>query len=170
VSAESTLQFALRPYLPADAPALAAIFRASIEDLTAGDYDDAQRRVWAAVADDEDAFAGKLAAQLAIVATHGGTPVGFASLKSPTEIDFMYVHPGAAGQGAGSMLCDALEKLAAARGARRLAVDVSDTARAFFEGRGFTAQRRNTVEMDGVWLANTTMEKRLPPPAAGQHQ
>ena len=38
------------------------------------------------------------------------------------------------------MLCDALEKLAAARGAKELTVDASDTARGFFEQRGYTAQ------------------------------
>ena len=36
----------------------------------------------------------------------------------------LYVHPAAAGQGVGTMLVDALEKLAAARGAKRLTADV----------------------------------------------
>jgi putative acetyltransferase len=71
------------------------------------------------------------------------------------------VHPGLSGQGAGTMLVDALEKLAAARGAKRLTADVSDTAQDFFKKRGFTAQQRNTVLRGGEWLANTTMEKQL---------
>ena len=41
---------ALRPFLPADTPILAAIFVASIEELTADDYSEAQRAAWAAVA------------------------------------------------------------------------------------------------------------------------
>ena len=57
----------------------------------------------------------------------------------------LYVHPAAAGQGAGAMLRDALEKLAAARGSKELTVDASDTARGFFERRGFVAKTRNTV-------------------------
>ena len=73
----------------------------------------------------------------------------------------LYVHPAAAGQGAGTMLCDALEKLAAARGSKELTVDASDTARGFFEKRGFKAQQRNTVSLAGEWLANTTMSKSL---------
>jgi putative acetyltransferase len=73
----------------------------------------------------------------------------------------LYVHPAAAGQGAGAMLCDALEKLAVARGAKQLIVDASDTARGFFEKRGFTAKTRNTVTMGDEWLANTTMTKPL---------
>ena len=73
----------------------------------------------------------------------------------------LYVHPAAAGQGAGSMLCDALEKLAAARGAKEVAVEASDTASGFFEKRGYIAKSRNTVLRAGEWLANTTMTKPL---------
>jgi putative acetyltransferase len=73
----------------------------------------------------------------------------------------LYVHPAAAGQGAGGMLCDALEKLAAGRGTKELSVEASDTARSFFEKRGFTAKTRNTVFRAGEWLANTTMTKPL---------
>ena len=43
------------------------------------------------------------------------------------------------------MLYDAIEKLAAARGAAHLSVDASDTAREFFVHRGFAPQQRNTV-------------------------
>ena len=57
----------------------------------------------------------------------------------------LYVHPAAAGQGVGTMLFDALEKLAAARGSKELTVDASDTARGFFERRGFARSTRNTV-------------------------
>ena len=60
-----------------------------------------------------------------------GSPVGFASLANNETIDLLYVHPAVAGQGVGTMLVDALEKLAAARGAKRLTVDVSDTRAGF---------------------------------------
>jgi putative acetyltransferase len=59
------------------------------------------------------------------------------------------------------MLCDALERLAAARGTKKLTVDTSDTALGFFEKRGFTPQSRNTITLGGEWLANTTMVKPL---------
>jgi len=76
------------------------------------------------------------------------------------------VYPAASGQGAGNMLCEALEKLAAGRGTKELSVDASDTARGFFERRGFVAKTRNTVTVGGEWLANTTMVKALAAPAA----
>ncbi len=152
---------AMRPMLPEDVPLLAEIFRASIEELTAEDYSEAQQQAWAETADDLENFGARLAAQLTLVATFGGSAVGFASLADNARIDMLYVHPAAAGQGAGSMLCDALEKLGAARGTKALTVEASDTARGFFERRGFTAKTRNTVFRAGEWLANTTMIKQL---------
>jgi putative acetyltransferase len=47
------------------------------------------------------------------------------------------------------------------RAARSASRDVSDSAQDFFKNRGFTATQRNTVQLGGEWLANTTMEKAL---------
>jgi putative acetyltransferase len=152
---------ALRPMLPADVPLLAEIFRESIEELTADDYSEAQREAWASTADDEDAFGKRLVKQLTLVGTMEGSPVGFASLKEPETIDMLYVHPAAGEHGVATMLVDALEKLAAARGAGKLTADVSDSALEFFRKRGFVAQTRNSRPLGGEWLANTTMEKTL---------
>ena len=73
----------------------------------------------------------------------------------------VYVHPAAPGQGVGTMLVDALERLARSRGAARLTADVSDSAQDFFRRRGFSPRQRNSVPFGGEWLANTTMEKQL---------
>ena len=152
---------ALRPLLPADVPVLAAIFVAAVEELTGEDYSEAQQQAWASAADDEEAFGKRLAGQLTLVATLQNSPVGFASLRGADHIDLLYVHPSAVGQGVASMLCDALEKLAGARGAKSLSVDASDNAQEFFSKRGYVATRRNTVTINGEWLANTTMQKTL---------
>src|SRR5579883_260612 len=170
VSAEANPKFALRPYLPTDAALLAEIFRASIEELTGDDYSEAQRGVWAAVADDETAFGARLARELTLVATLSGAPVGFVSLKGADRLDLIYVHPAVAGQGAGAMLCDAVERIATSRGTPRLTTDASDTARGFFERRGYVAQQRNSVSFGDEWLANTTMEKRLAPKSGASGQ
>ena len=132
--------FALRPFLPADAPLLAEIFRASIEELTGDDYSEAQQQAWSAAADDEAAFAARLADELTLIAR----------------------------QGVGTMLLDAIERLMAGRGAALLTADVSDSARDFFATRGYQPQRRNTVSRGGEWLANTTMEKPLPAKRAAE--
>jgi putative acetyltransferase len=152
---------ALRPFLDEDTPVLAAIFVAAIEQLTGDDYSEEQQQAWASTADDEEQFGKRLAGALTLVATLQNSPVGFASLKGGNQIDMLYVHPGVAGQGVAAMLSDALEKLAGGRGAKALTVDASDNAVDFFAKRGYAARQRNTVTVNGEWLANTTMQKTL---------
>jgi putative acetyltransferase len=152
---------ALRPFLAADTPVLAAIFMAAIEQLTGDDYSEAQQEAWASAAADEEQFGERLASELTLIATLQNSPVGFAALKGADHIDMLYVHPSVVGQGVGSMLCDALEKLAGGRGAKALSVDASDNALEFFTKRGYVAKQRNTVTVNGEWLANTTMQKTL---------
>jgi putative acetyltransferase len=153
----------LRPYLVADAERCAAIFRASVEELASEDYSADQCAAWAALADDSAAFAKRLAGALTLMALFDGEPAGFASLEGAETIDMLYVDPGFARRGVATALIDALVRLAAARGAKTLASEVSDTARPLFERQGFQAQRRNLVQLDDEWLANTTMTKRLAP-------
>ncbi len=74
-------KLAMRPLLPTDVPLLAEIFRASIEELTADDYSEAQREAWVETADDEREFGARLSGALTLVATFGGAPVGFASRR-----------------------------------------------------------------------------------------
>src|ERR1700691_3252616 len=152
---------ALRAFLAADTPILAAIFVAAIEELTGEDYNEAQQQAWASAVDDEEQFGKRLASELTLIATLQNSPVGFASLKGADHIDMLYVHPSAAGQGGATLLCDALEKLAGGRGAKKLTVDASDNAERFFQKRGYVGLRRNTVTVNGEWLANTTMRKTL---------
>ena len=165
--AQSLPKYALRPFLTEDAPTLASIFTAAIQELAGDDYGEAQQEAWAAAAADEDALGKKLAGELTLIATLQNSPVGFASLKDNSHIDMLFVHPSVAGEGVGAMLCDALEKLAGARGTKSLTVDASDNALDFFRKRGFVARQRNSVTINGEWLANTTMAKTLGAPAGG---
>lgn len=162
MSAE-TEEAMLRPMLPADVPVLAAIFQASIEDLTDEDYDDAQRLAWASAADDEGAFGQQLGGWLTLVATVRGAPVGFVALEGQEKIRMLYVYPRAVRRGIGTLLLNAIERLAAGRGSRQLDVDSSDTARPFFEALSFIPQSRQTLSIGDQWLGNTRMTKVLKP-------
>lgn len=166
MSASAFPKPSLRPFLPADLPRLSEIRFAAIEELTVDDYDEAQRRAWASAVDDDKEFAQSLAKGLTLVALTGGGPVGFISLQKGGLIDQLYVHPAVARTGVASALVDAIEKLAAARGTTMLVTDASDTAKSFFEKRGFVAERRNTIEIKGEYLGNTHMTKALAPKAA----
>jgi putative acetyltransferase len=151
---------ALRPFLVDDVPLLMQIFVAAIEELAAEDYGEAQLAAWASQAD-EQAFATRLGGQLTLVATLEHSPVGFASLKGNDNIDMLYVHPAVARQGVATVLVDALEKLATSRRATCLTVDASDTAAPLFQKRGYISDHRNTVEVGGEWLGNTSMHRIL---------
>lgn len=157
----------LRPFIPADVMHLRELFAQSIEELTQDDYDEDQRIAWASVAADADSFARRLASMLTLVVQIEGEYAGFASLKDNTRLEMLYVHPDFAGQGVGATLADALERIAAARGAKDITVDSSDTAAMFFEGRGYKPLQRNSMPVDDQWLANTTMKKDLAPAAKG---
>lgn len=155
--------------LPDDGPMLAAIFAASIDELTGGDYSAAQQAAWIESADSEVAFTARLRELLTILAMQDGEPVGFAALNAPDELEMLYVRPDAIGQGIATALCDALEKIAGARGATALNVAASDTAQPFFAKRGYEAVRRETVPLGDEWLGRTVMQKALAPKATETH-
>lgn len=161
---------ALRPLLPADGPALAAIFRSAVEELASEDYSPAQIDAWLSAAEDEAAFAAKLAQHLTLIATIAKEPVGFASLKDNGHVEMLYVRADVARRGIAGALLTALETLAAARGTELMTTDASDCARDFFAAHGYGAVRRNTVLVQDEWLGNTTMQKRLAKPARGPLQ
>ena len=159
---------ALRPMLPADTPVLAAIFVASIEELTGDDYSEAQQEAWAAAADDEDAFGKRLASELTLVATLQNSPVGFASLKGADHIDMLYVHPERVGQ---RRRRDAVRRAGKTRGAR--GATASDRRRqrhragVLHQARLCRRRSATPSRVGDEWLANTTMQKTLAPAAPG---
>jgi len=157
--------FPLRPYLAADIMALRELFAASIEELTAEDYNEDQRVAWASRAEDAEAFAKRLSSNLTLVVHALDEHLGFATLKDNSVLDMLYVHPYHARIGVATALVDAMETIARARGAETMTVEASDTAVPFFQDRGYVATSRNLVEMDDEWLSNTTMTKQLKPGA-----
>ena len=158
-------EIALRPMLPDDGPELAALFAASIDELTGSDYSAEQQAAWMASAEDEATFTARLQGCLTIVALSDGAIAGFASLKDKDVVEMLYVRPDMAGRGVGTVLCDALERLAQGRGASAVTTAASDTAQPFFAKRGFEALHRETVVLGDEWLGRTLMRKTLGPSA-----
>lgn len=165
----STSAPALRPLLPRDVPFLLRMTRGSIEQLAQDDYSPGQIEAWVVSFADEAAFAARVAAGLTLVATIDGFPAGYAMLKGQDEIDLLYVAPGLVRRGVATALIEALEKLAAARGATKLTVKASDVARPFFSVRGYEPQSRNTVPLGEEWLGYTVMMKPLGAPPSSLH-
>ena len=98
-----------------------------------------------------------------------GVIVGFASLKGADVVDMLYVDPDHARQGVGAALCEALERLAGARGAKKISADASDAAEAFRPARLSGTAAQHGFLGDEV-LGNTTMTKTLAPAQSGPVQ
>jgi putative acetyltransferase len=155
------MSYPLRPALPADYADLAILFQASIEELAMEAYTDEQRALWAAKAEDQAAWAKHLSGCLVLVAEEDGEPVGFAAMRDNAIVENVHVHPDMAFMGVGRTLMDALERLAEARGARKLSVAATDNALPFFERLGFVAVRRATLSVGEEWIASMVMDKAL---------
>ena len=65
-------------------------------------------------------FGKLLGGMLTLIGEVEGEYAGFGSLKDNDTIEMLYVHPFHAGEGVGTAICEALERLAAGRGAKEI--------------------------------------------------
>lgn len=140
----------LRPYRPADCPALAELFYHTVHTVCARDYSSEQLDAWADGQVDLAAWNASFLAHTTLVAVEGGTIVGFADLAPEGYLDRLYVHKDWQRRGVASSLCDALTEAKVTH--------ASLTARPFFEKRGWRVVREQQVERHGVLLTNFVME------------
>jgi putative acetyltransferase len=151
-----------RRYVPGrDAPALAALFRASVTTLAAAHYDAVQRAAWAAGADDLDDFDARLARGMTLVAWCEGAPVAFAQLFPVDHVEMLYVAPAWSRRGLATALISRLEALAREARSSVLSVDASVLARPVFERAGFSLIAAEWVLRDGVSLPRFHLCKPL---------
>lgn len=152
-SAEPGSPFPTRDYRPADAPALAAIYRAAILETARIAYTPEQCAAWAAAADDEAAWAARLQDNWVRVATDGeGRIAGFGGILVPGRIDLLFTAPAFSRQGVASLILADLLELGAAMGARHIEATASELARPFFERHGFRLLESGEHERAGQRL------------------
>ncbi|MDP3174505.1 MAG: GNAT family N-acetyltransferase [Phenylobacterium sp.] len=156
----------IRPYRPADAPALAALFFASVRQAGLRDYSRAQVEAWAPEPPDPRSFERRAAKRLSFLVATGEAdgPVGYIDLEADGHIDHMYLRPEFVGKGVGSQLYDALETAARTHGVYRLYVEASEAARRMFLRKGFQVVARRDFAVRGVAIHNYAMEKDLETP------
>jgi putative acetyltransferase len=160
----------LRPYHPNDASSLLALFKDTIRRVNCRDYTPEQIAAWASDAIDPTVWADRFEGRFVVVAEEAGQPVGFAELEADGHLDRVYVSADHQGQGVGRMVLTAVVDEARRRGITRLFVEVSITARPFFERHGFTVLAPQVVNCRGVEMSNYWMERSLlaesvsPPP------
>lgn len=144
----------IRPYNIKDISALSALFFETVHAVNRRDYSEEQLFAWAPSRDCLLARAEEFAAQNCLVVEEDGRVVGFAGMNGG-HLDMLYVHRDEQGKGIATALCNELE-----RGQERITTFASVTAKGFFEKRGYSAIKRQTVERRGVMLDNFIMVKQ----------
>ena len=149
---------ALRPYRPADCPALAKLFTETVHTVCAADYTPAELDAWAPPeGPDLAAWDASFQAHCTWIAEIGGKIAGFGDIDPASGyLDRLYVGRDFQRRGAASALCDVLERTCPVR---PVTTHASRTARGFFEKRGYRLLRAQRVERRGQLLENFVMEK-----------
>ncbi|GAB4062773.1 GNAT family N-acetyltransferase [Uliginosibacterium sediminicola] len=150
-----------RDYRPADAPALAAVFRAAIDESAAAHYSAEQRAAWAAAADDAAGFAQALDEGWVRVALDGEEIIGFAQINLPGHIAMLYTLPDAGRCGVATQLLDDMLQLGEAMAAREITADVSLTALALFRYFGFEDLGQEILSVRGAELPRHRMRRKM---------
>lgn len=152
----------LRHARPDDAPAISALFHASVHEVGAHDYTPEQCAAWSPAPRPASAYVDWMSdGRVVLVAEDAGRVLGFIDLEADGHIDLFYCAPEAAGKSVGRALYGALEMLARKNGHARLYVEASEAARRFFLRAGFAELHRRDFERNGVAIHNFAMEKRL---------
>lgn len=152
---------AIRKFRGEDAEAAAQLFFDSVHLGTQEHYSRAQRQAWAPVVPETSAWRDRLRAQTSFVAEQDGRLIGYMTINEEGHIDLAYVAPGFIGKGVASHLYEAIESEAREAGLKQLTSDASHLARAFFERRGWTLVKEQTVTRHAVALINFAMVKNL---------
>ena len=153
---------AVRSFEKADTKKIIQLFRDTVRNVNLRDYSVEQVHAWAPDKIDLNAWEKRLTQSYTYVALENEKIVGCANLEGNGHIDLFYVHKDYQGQGFAKQLYSIIEQKARDLGIRRMFSEVSITARAFFESRGFEVEREQTVRLRGADFKNFVMIKNLP--------
>ena len=148
------MSLVIRPYRPADCPAMAALFYETVHAVT--EYTPRQRQAWAPGAVDLDAWNRSFLTHRTVVAEWDGRLAGFGDMDETGYLDRLYVHPDYQRRGVATAICDVLENGCPAD---RFVTHASLTACPFFAARGYRVVKEQQVDLMGVLLTNFVMEK-----------
>jgi putative acetyltransferase len=137
------------------------LFVDTISTICKNDYTPEQINVWTSSIENSKRWTDKLTSQYFLVAELDNKIVGFASLEKNDYLDFLYVHKDHQRQGIAENIYAEIEKEAINRKATVIFSDVSETARRFFEKKGFRTITQQTNIIRGVEIINYKMSKTL---------
>lgn len=152
----------IRQFKPSDAPALAALFHASVREAGIRDYSAKQVEAWSPWEPDADRYLRLAESRTFLVAVDDDNrPIGYGDLEPNGHIDHLYCHPDLVGTGVGSAIYAAIEATARRAGIALLFVEASEAARRLFERHGFAVDARHDFTINGVAIHNYRMSKLI---------
>lgn len=147
----------IRKYRHADCGQMAKLFYDTVHTVCAEDYTEEQLDAWATGEVDLAQWDKSFSEHLTLVAEMDGIIVGFGDMDREGYLDRLYVHKDYQRKGIASAICSRLERTAAST---VVTTHASITARAFFEKRGYSTVKKQTVIRKGIALANFIMKKQ----------
>lgn len=149
----------IRDYKTEDAQALADIYYNTIHQINIRDYSESQVDAWAPPTSlNVEAWKKKWEKLKPFIAVVDNMVVGFVEFEPNGHIDCFYCHHDWIGKGVGSALMKAVISSAKKQNITRIFVEVSITAKPFFEGKGFRVVKQQTIVRRGIELTNFVME------------
>lgn len=145
-----------------DIPEMRKLFRATVLTVNSKDYTKEEVEDWASCGDSVEHWKELLAKNNYIGALDGqGGIVGFSSMNAEGYLHSMFVHKDWQGKGVATLLLSEVEKIARRYGVHKISVEVSVTARPFFEKHGYKVVKEQKAKANRLYLTNYVMEKTL---------
>jgi len=151
----------IRAHKPSDIPEISRLFFNTIRRINSRDYTQAQVQAWAPTIYNNEYWSRRFLKRQVVVAEFKGKIVGFTEYEPSGHVDCFYVHHEHQRLGIGKVLLQWIETELQKQNVHRLYAEVSVTARAFFESRGFTVVEERNAEYMEVSIKLYLMEKYL---------
>jgi len=153
----------IRPFVPADTPAICRLYVETTRTINGRDYTPAQVERWVAFAAQQEQWRERLGRNRTLVADHHGQIVGFAELEQAGEVGYFYVAALHQSQGIGRQLMAGLLRAAREQKCPALHADVSLSAQPFFSAQGFSVLETSQPIVCGAPALRYRMVYHLPP-------
>lgn len=150
-----------RHYCSNDYAEIVDLFYTTVHTINAADYSAEELEAWAP-SDKSDFFPEKLLAEsYCIIVEESGKILGIANATSEDKFDCLYVDKDSQKRGVGNLLANQIEQYCKGQGTERINVDVSLTARPFFEKRGYEILEQQIVLRRNQNIKNYKMQLKL---------
>lgn len=152
----------IRKACRADVPELKELYRGTVLTVNRKDYSQEEVEDWASCGENEAHWGELIEGLYFIVAENPQKQIiGFASISDEGYLHSLFIHKDFQGSGWAAMLLDHIEQHAVSQGVRAITSEVSETARPFFEKKGYTVEREQRRKARQLCLKNYWMKKCL---------